>query len=126
MFGDDDLGLAELRRIALGFPAAFEKISHGRPAFCVPKMFAMFGGSAKMTGETVRYPYAVLIKVDGAERPALEQDRRFFVPMYLGPMGWLGLDFEAAPVDWDEVSELLDASYRLVAPKRLIRQLDQA
>jgi len=44
--------------------------------------------------------------------------------MYLGPFGWLGLDFEAAPVDWDEVRELLDASYRLTAAKRLIKQLD--
>ncbi len=45
--------------------------------------------------------------------------------MYMGPMGWLGLDFEAAPVDWQEVRELVDASYRLVAPKKLIKQLDE-
>ena len=31
MFSDDDLGLAEVRKIALGFPEAFEKISWGRP-----------------------------------------------------------------------------------------------
>jgi predicted DNA-binding protein (MmcQ/YjbR family) len=42
----------------------------------------------------------------------------------MGPYGWLGLDFSAAPVDWDEVSELIDASYRLVAPRKLITQLD--
>lgn len=124
MFGDDDPGLAELRRIALGFPEAFEKISHGRPVFCVPKMFAVYGGSSKATGEMIRYSYSVLVKVDDSERAALEQDPRFFVPMYMGPAGWLGLDFEAAPVDWTEVAELVDASYRLVAPKRLITQLD--
>jgi predicted DNA-binding protein (MmcQ/YjbR family) len=27
-------------------------------------------------------------------------------------------------VDWDEVRELVDASYRLVAPKKLIKELD--
>jgi hypothetical protein len=27
--------------------------------------------------------------------------------------------------DWDEVAELLDASYRLTAPKRLIAELDE-
>lgn len=125
MFGEDDPGLAELRGIALGFPEAFEKISHGRPVFCVPKMFAMYGGSSKATGTTVAFPHSVLIKVEESERRALEQDPRFFFPMYLGPFGWLGLDFEAGPVHWDEVRELLDASYRLTAPKRLISALDQ-
>jgi hypothetical protein len=47
MFHDDDLGLAELRKIALGFPGAFEKISWGRPVFCAPKIFVMYGDVAK-------------------------------------------------------------------------------
>lgn len=126
MFSDDDPGLAELRRIALGFPEAFEKISHGRPVFCAPKMFAVYGGSSKATGEMVRYPYALLVKVEESERRAIEQDRRFFYPMYLGPSGWRGLDFTAAEVDWGEVGELVDASFRLTATPRLIRLLDKA
>ncbi|GFG68848.1 phosphoribosylglycinamide formyltransferase [Mycolicibacter senuensis] len=124
MFRDDDPGLAELRRIALGFPEAVEKVSHGRPVFCAPKMFAIYGGSTKATGEMVRYPHALLVKVDESERRALEQDSRFFYPMYLGPSGWLGLNFGAAPVDWGEVGELVDASFRLTATPRLIRLLD--
>ena len=122
------MGLAELRRIALALPEAVEKISHGRPTFSAPKMFAVYGGSSKVgqaDGAMVRYPYSVLLKIDESERRALEQDPRFFFPMYLGPFGWLGLDLEAAQVDWDEVGELLDASYRLQAPKRLIRELDE-
>lgn len=127
MFGDDDLGLAEVRRIALGFPGAFEKISWGRPVFCAPKMFAMYGGSAKSAakGAHVAHPHSILIKVDDSDRRALEQDARFFFPAYMGPFGWLGLDFDAAPVDWTEVTELADASFRLVAAKKLIRQLDE-
>jgi hypothetical protein len=124
MFRDDDPGLTDLRRIALGFPEAIEKISHGRPVFCAPKMFAIYGGSTKVTGAMVRHPHALLVKVDESERRALEQDSRFFYPMYLGPSGWLGLDFTAAPVDWDEVGELIDASFRLTAAQRLIRRLD--
>lgn len=125
MFGDDDPGLAELRGIALGFPEAFEKISHGRPVFCVPKMFAMYGGNSKATGAMVTFPHSVLVKVDESDRRALEQDPRFFFPMYLGPFGWLGLNFEAAAVDWAEIRELVDASYRLTASKRLIKRLEQ-
>lgn len=37
----------------------------------------------------------------------------------------MGLDFTAAEVDWDEVTELVDASFRLVAPRKLIKQLDE-
>ena len=141
MFRDDDFGLAEVRKIALGFPEAFEKISWGRPVFCAPKMFVMFGGSAKSfpgrsapargttdrRGEYLQYPYSILVKVDESDRKALEQDSRFFYPAYMGPFGWLGLDFTAKKkVDWDEVRELVDASFRLIAPKKLIKQLDDS
>jgi predicted DNA-binding protein (MmcQ/YjbR family) len=124
MFRDDDFGLADVRRIALGFPGAFEKISHGRPVFYANKSFVWYGGSSKATGEQVTYPYSILIKPSETERPALEQDRRFFYPMYLGPSGWLGLDLTATEVDWSEVRELIDTSYRLVATKKLITQLE--
>ena len=39
----------------------------------------------------------------------------------------LGLDFTATKkVDWSEVRELIDASYRMVAPRKLIKRLDEA
>ena len=126
MFHDDDPGLAELRALALGFPEAFEKISHGRPGFFATKMFAMYGGSSKETGEMVTIPHCVMVKVDESDREALQQDKRFFYPAYVGVSGWLGLDFTVAKIDWGEVRELVDASFRLVAPKKLIKQLDQA
>ena len=73
----------------------------------------------------VPFPYSVLVKVDEADRPALEQDDRFYYPVYMGPSGWLGLDLTAGRVDWEEVRELVDASYRLVAPRKLVKQLDE-
>jgi predicted DNA-binding protein (MmcQ/YjbR family) len=128
MFRDDDPGLARVREIALDFPEAFEKISWGRPVFCAPKIFVMYGGSVKtdVKGEYVQHPYSILVKVDESDRRALEQDRRFFYPAYMGPSGWLGLDLSATKnVDWDEVRELVDASFRLSAPRILIKQLDE-
>ncbi len=129
MFSDDDLGLARVRTIALGFPEAFEKISWGRPVFCAPKIFVMYGGSAKtdIRGEYRQYPYSILVKVDESDRKALEQDSRFFFPAYMGPSGWLGLDLTTKKkVDWAEVAELIDASFRMIASKKLIKQLEQA
>lgn len=134
MFRNDDLGLAELRSVALAMPEAYEKITHGRPGFFAAKMFASYGGNSKVTrppgvsvpaGEMVAYPHSLLVKVDDSERRALENDTRFYYPAYMGPSGWLGLDFTAAPVDWDEVAELVDASYRIVASAKLLKQLDQ-
>ena len=48
--------------------------------------------------------------------------KRFFVPPYVGPSGWVGVFLDGA-VDWAELAELLEDSYRLTAPKRLLAQL---
>jgi phosphoribosylglycinamide formyltransferase-1 len=49
---------------------------------------------------------------------------RFFIPAYVGPRGWVGLYLDLPVVDWDEVSELIRDSYRLIAPKRLGKMVD--
>ena len=123
MFDDDDPYLARVRGIAHGFPGADEKVSHGRPAFFTGKVFCYYGGSLKEAGEGGQHPHAVVVVPDPVERPALLEDPRVFVPAYLGPSGWLGVDLGDS-TDWSEVQELLDASYRLTAPKRLVAELD--
>ena len=45
--------------------------------------------------------------------------RRFYRAAYLAQHGWVCLDLEAAPIDWDEVREFVLESYCLAAPKRL-------
>jgi predicted DNA-binding protein (MmcQ/YjbR family) len=117
MFDDDDPVLARVRELALALPNAAEKISHGRPAFFTKKVFAYYGGSVRVDGEWVQHPHALLILPEPDERPALEQDQRSFVPAYLGPSGWLGIDLDDA-TDWDEVAELLDASYGQTTTRR--------
>lgn len=118
--------LVELRRLALAFPGSEERVSHGRVTFRARLIFAVFSGMTKATPTSPvrQYPDAVLVKVDPAENAALSQDPRFFLPAYYGPAGWLGLDLTAAPVDWQEVAELLDMSYREVAGPRLVARLE--
>lgn len=69
---------------------------------------------------------ALNCKVAAGENEAMIADDpvRWFMPAYLGARGWVGLDLDAAPVDWDAVRSLLTESYRLVAPKTLVRRLD--
>ena len=48
------------------------------------------------------------------------------MPAYFGPGGWLALDFGARKgVDWGEVAELIDSSYRQVALKRMLEALEE-
>lgn len=123
MFDDDDPVLARVRRIARAFPGADEKVSHGRPTFFTQKVFAYYGGSVRVGDEWVQHPRAILVQPDPDDRPALVEDPRSFLPAYLGPSGWIGIDLDDE-ADWDEVGELLDASYRRTAPRRLVAELD--
>lgn len=124
MFDEDDPVLARLRRLCLAFPGAEEIVSHGRPTYRVGKMFAVYGGGVKVRpGEHEPHPHALLFKADPGEVAALDEDVRFFLPAYYGPFGWRGIDLDAGP-DWTEVGELVDASYRLVAPRRRVAELD--
>jgi predicted DNA-binding protein (MmcQ/YjbR family) len=117
MYDDDDPFLAELRKICLALPEATEKESWGRPTFRAGKIFAMFAGDEE-------HPDTVIFKPDDDERVALVQDSRFYSPPYWGSSGWLSLDFSAAPVDWSEVAELVETSYRQIALKRMVAALD--
>jgi len=118
MYSDDDPRLAELREICLALPESAEVESWGRPTFRAgKKIFAVFDGNDD-------HPYAVTFKPDPEERLALLEDQRFYVPPYFGPGGWLALDFTVAPIEWDEVAELIDTSYRQVALKRMLKELD--
>jgi predicted DNA-binding protein (MmcQ/YjbR family) len=124
MFDDDDPLLARVRALAATFPGADEKVSHGRPAFFTKKVFAYYGGSLKVDGEWVQHPQSLVVQPDPGDRPALVQESHVYVPAYLGPSGWIGFDLDESG-DWDEVTELLVDSFRLTAPRRLVRELDE-
>lgn len=125
MFDDSDPLLTRLRALCLALPGAAEKVSHGRLNFHTTKNFAVYGGSEKLApGEHRRVDAALIIKPDPDELPALDEDPRFFVPAYVGPFGWRAIDLAEVGEDWTEVAELVDASYRSTAPKRLVAELD--
>ena len=45
--------------------------------------------------------------------------KKFYLPAYPGPRGWVGLRLDHGEVDWGEVREILTHSYVQIAPKRL-------
>lgn len=119
----DDRYLVRLRAICLALPEAAEKDSHGHPNFYTKKVFAVFGGVVTGDHGSDRWSQSVLVLPDLLSREASLSDQRFFVPGYYGPYGWIGLDFRAAEVDWAEVADLVEQSYRNTATARLVRQL---
>jgi predicted DNA-binding protein (MmcQ/YjbR family) len=55
---------------------------------------------------------------------ARREPQRFYLPAYLGARGWFGMRLDRGAIDWKEVGEIIEQSYRLVAPKTLLRRLD--
>jgi hypothetical protein len=91
-------------------------------------MFVMYGGNAKtdIKGEYISYAYSILVKVDQSDRRALEQDTRFFYPAYMGPLRLARTGLHGAQEGGLGRSARADRrSFRMIAPKKLIKQLDE-
>lgn len=113
--------MERLRDICLPLPAATEAEAFGAPSFQIrAKNFAMLH---QPEGRT-----SVWCKATQEFQQALvnSEPERYFAPPYLGPKGWVAawLDAEMNP-DWDEIEEIIIDSYRLIAPKQLVKQLDE-
>jgi predicted DNA-binding protein (MmcQ/YjbR family) len=110
--------LSRIREICLALPEAEEKPfgGHTAPSFRVrSKLFVM----TSEDGTAMTFKGA-----EGAQEALVSSSPdRFFVPAYVGSKGWVGARLEADH-DWDELTELIEDSYRLIAPKRLVAQLD--
>ena len=112
--------LERLSAICLALPEATEK-RDGHCCFRVRgKTFAWFLNNHHGDGRI-----ALNCKAPPGEQAVLvaSDPERFFVPPYVGPSGWIGVRLEGE-VDWDEVAELVEESYRMTAPKRLLARLD--
>jgi predicted DNA-binding protein (MmcQ/YjbR family) len=106
--------LERMRSLAMALPEATEELTWGTDInFRVrKKIFAFPGDGGSLT-----------VKADRDELPALLDDTRFSPAPYLARGGWVRMDLTSAPVDWDEVDELIRTSYSLIAPKKLSAQL---
>lgn len=120
MIEPDDPFVVRVREAALGYPGAIEVEAWGRPSFRVggasPKIFLLVSNHQQ--------PHSITFKPDPGDEAALRQDPRFWLPPYWGAGGWLCVDTDRDDVEWDEVRELIDASYRQIALRRQIAELD--
>lgn len=124
MFDDGDPILLGLRELALSFPGAQEKVSHGRPVWFTKNQFASYGGHVKGAQDDTSLARALLFKPDADHRELLLGDERFVVPAYEGAYGWLAIALDTWEPTDEEVLEWLDESFRMTATPKLIRELD--
>jgi hypothetical protein len=112
--------IEQLRAICLALPEAVEKVfgGHDTPTFRVhDRIFAQYeerGGSPALWCKAPPGAQTVLVEADPGQ---------FFVPPYVGHNGWIGMRLGLG-TDWDEVTALVHDSYRMTAPKRLSKLLD--
>jgi hypothetical protein len=114
--------LQRVRKICLAFPETSEKLAWGHPTFRVrDKIFATIGVNPEDGNKvtmTAKPP-------PGEQEALLAEGPPFFFPKYVGVRGWIGFAVNSQ-TDWKLVAELIEDSYREIAPKRVVAQLDAA
>lgn len=109
--------LEQLRTICLALPEAVETLTFGDPVFRVRnKIFTMFRSG---DGRESLWCKAAI----GVQEDLVNADpKHFFVPPYVGHHGWVGVRLDTKP-NWDFVTDLIERSYRMTAPKKLAARL---
>ncbi|ANY20285.1 Phosphoribosylglycinamide formyltransferase [Tsuneonella dongtanensis] len=121
--------LSRVRSLALALPEAHERESHGSPGWRAGseksgKFFAHFADQHHGTPHI-----SLLVKtgsMDELEDLVEAQPHAYHKPAYYGASGWVGLILNRSGVDWDDVADWLERSWRAVAPRSVTRLLDIA
>lgn len=114
--------LEKLAKLCLALPGALKEEMHGHMAFKVgKKTFAYYLNDHHGDGIV-----SVCCKVLAGDNERLidANPRKFYMPAYIGPRGWVALRLDRGTVDWSEVQELVRGSYEQMAPKKLLQQLE--
>jgi hypothetical protein len=112
----------QVRTICLRLPEVTERLSHGSPAFFIGKQFVMLWADGHHEHD---FPHLWCAAPSGVQEELVSASPdRFFRPPYVGARGWIGMRLDGV-ADWDEVAELCEEAYRVVAPARCVRLLDE-
>jgi predicted DNA-binding protein (MmcQ/YjbR family) len=103
----------KIRALCMALPETEERPfgGHTAPTFRVrDKMFV----NTSEDGSSM-----ILKGAPGAQEALIASSpETYFVPAYVGHRGWIGVRLDVA-LDWEEMTELIEDSYRLIAPRRL-------
>ncbi len=118
----EDPRLTRLSDICLALPEAVRALRGDHADFRVrQKVFAYFLNNHHGDGIV-----SVCVKSslgEGVDRAA-RLPERYYLPAYIGARGWFGLRLDRGPIDWREVTNIIELSYCLAAPKTLARAVE--
>jgi hypothetical protein len=118
----EDRRLVRLTKICLALPEATRELKGDHAGFKVgKKTFVYFLNNHH--GDGIVAVSFKMARGDNAKLAALEPGR-FYLPAYIGPQGWLALRLDVGKVDWEEVADFVGDSFRLVAPRRVVKLID--
>lgn len=118
----DPQRLERLRNICLGLPEATEQEAWEHPTWRIRnKIFAM------QAGDETHHRASVWLKAsDGVQDFLIQENPKlYFSPPYVGHKGWVGVYLDNKTVPWKALEELIRDSYCLVAPKKLVKALQE-
>jgi len=109
-----------VRDVCLWLPEAEEFLSHGSPNFRVRgKTFASYVVNHHGDGRVALW----LNVAPGAQESHVDADpKRYFVPPYVGPRGWLGVRLDRG-LSWRRIAALVREAYEKAAPDSLTSAL---
>ena len=118
----------QVAALALALPETEARESHGSPGWKLAgksgKFFAYFSQNHHGSEHV-----ALIVKTSGVDELAglvETAPETYFRPAYYGAAGWVGVILNRPGVDWDNVAQWLERSWRTVAPARLTRLMSAA
>lgn len=112
---------AVVRELCLAFPDAEEFVSHGSPNYRATKgkTFATYLVNHHGDGRIALW----LPMPPGAQDSHVKlQPKHFFVPPYVGPRGWLGVNLDTG-LDWKRIAALVRTAYEHVSAPKLVARI---
>lgn len=109
-----------VREVCLWFPETEEVLSHGSPDFRVRgKSFASYVINHHGDGRVALW----LNAPPGAQDHYVRTEpKHYFVPPYVGPRGWLGVNLDKG-ITWKQIATRVREAYEKVAPAALSKSL---
>jgi predicted DNA-binding protein (MmcQ/YjbR family) len=110
-----------LLEYALGLPGAYENHPWGEDVVKVNKKVFVFLGVA----DSEKYPPGCTVKLSESHQQALAVEGAAPSGYGLGKAGWVSMPLTGALPPVEVLQDWVEESYRAVAPKRLVAELDE-
>ena len=100
--------IERVRKICLGLPDTFEKLSHGEPTwFAGGRVFATMSNNHHDDGNIA----IVCNAPEGAQEALIEAEpEHIYKPPYVGGAGWIGVRLDTG-LDWKMIAALIAQAY---------------